>query len=153
MRLDGENGRIESLKMAGLQDARFFFGFADQVVGLVEAGRERLFNEEIEAGLKQRGRDRVMLHGGHRDAGGVDVKLRGEQFFGSGKDGNGELCGCFLRTARIGLDGGDQSHAEAGGLKLAQDAQMIAAKCAGARDGNAHNIARGRLAFGHFSHF
>jgi hypothetical protein len=153
MRLDGENGRVESHKMAGLQDAPFLFGLANEVVCLIETGRERLFHEQIEAGFEQSRRNGVMLHGGHGHAGGMNVKFRGEQFFGSCKDGNGELRGCFLRTDRVGLDGGNESDAEAGSLKLAQNAQMIAAECAGAGDGNTHNIAWRRLASGRFGHF
>ena len=38
----------------------------------------------------------------------------------------------------VGLDRGDQSYAPAGRLKFTVDTKMVAAKCAGADDGNAY---------------
>jgi hypothetical protein len=36
--LDGEHGRVEALKVTGLQDAAAFGGAGDEVVGLGEGG-------------------------------------------------------------------------------------------------------------------
>lgn len=88
-----------------------------------------------------------MLDGGHGHAGRVDAELCGEQLFDTREDGDGELRGGFPRATGVGFDGGHQSDAEAGDFELAQNAEMVAAKGAGAGHGHADAIA-GRIADG-----
>jgi hypothetical protein len=77
--LDGKDGGVEALEMAGLQDATAFFSAGDEIVSFRKAGGERLFNEEIESGVEQRGGHLVMMYGGHGDGCGVEVEIGGEQ--------------------------------------------------------------------------
>ena len=53
LRLNCQNRRVEALEMSGLKDSPMLFGDRNQFVGLRGCGRERLFDEQIEAALKQ----------------------------------------------------------------------------------------------------
>jgi hypothetical protein len=78
--LDGQDGGVEALQVAGLKDALAIAGFPDQVVGLREAGGEGLFDKQIEARIEQGGGDGMMMNGGNGHAGRVEMKIGGEQF-------------------------------------------------------------------------
>ena len=51
--LDGKDGGVEALEMAGLQNALALFGAGDEVVGFRKAGGERLFDQQVEASIEQ----------------------------------------------------------------------------------------------------
>jgi hypothetical protein len=139
-RLDGEDGGVEALEMAGLENAVFFFGPADEVVGLSKAGGEGFFDEQVEAGLEQGGGDGVVMDGGYGHAGGLGVEIGREQFADAWKDGNGKLRSGFPGTGGVGFDGGNEGRAETGCLQLAQHAEMIAAEDAGSGDDHAYGM-------------
>ena len=64
--------------MAGLEDAAALFSARDQVVGFGECGGERLFNEQVEAGIQQRRGDGMVVDGGNGDGRSVQMKVGGE---------------------------------------------------------------------------
>jgi len=95
--------------MAGLQDAFFLAGFddAEEVVGFSEGGGERLFDEQVEARLKQRRGYRVVVNGGDGDGGGVDLEVGGKKLVDGGEDGDGVFRSGVGSAARVRLDCGD----------------------------------------------
>ena len=70
---DRFEGGIEALDVADLNDAVSAPGGLDDGIRLVERRRKRLFDEHMDAVLEKRRRHRVMLHGRHDDAGGIDL--------------------------------------------------------------------------------
>ena len=116
----------------------FFTGHIEQFIGLSERGGYRLFDEQIETGLKQHGRHRVVMHGGNGNRRRVEAEIRREQFFNRGEYGDGVVGFRVGGACAVRLDCSDQSNALAGGLKFAVDTKVVAAKCAGADDGNAY---------------
>jgi hypothetical protein len=133
---DGEDGGIEALEMAGLQDALTFLSAVDEIVGFRKAGGEWLFNQEIESGVEQSRGHGVMMHGGHGDSCSVEVQISGQQLL-NGREDRDRVFGLRVGGAGgVGIDGGDEGDTEAGGFKFAIDAQMIASKGAGAGNGD-----------------
>lgn len=134
LRLDGEHGWVEALEMTGLKDALLLFGERDEFISFGECGREWFLDEHIEAGFEQCAGYCVMLHGGHGDAGGIEVQVGAEQFFCRSEDGNGVLCRRLRGSRGIRLNGRYEGYGNPGRFKLAIDTKMVAAK--GARAGN-----------------
>ena len=66
---------VEALQMPDLEDPPARAREVDQRAGLGEAGRDRLLDQDVQAGLQQPARDRAMLPGRHRDARGLDPSL------------------------------------------------------------------------------
>jgi len=118
LRLHRQHGGVEALKMAGLQDAFFLAGFddAEEVVGFSEGGGERLFDEQVEARLKQRRGYRVVVNGGDGDGGGVDLEVGGKKLVDGGEDGDGVFRSGVGSAARVRLDCGDEGYAVTGCL-------------------------------------
>jgi hypothetical protein len=135
--LHGEDGGVEALEVAGLEDAVTTVRAGDEIVGLGEGGGERLFDEQIEAGVEELRGHGVVKDRGHGDRGGVEMKVGGEQGLGSGEDRNSVLGGVVLGAGGIGIDGGNQGDRLTGLFQLAIDAEVILAEGAAARDGNA----------------
>lgn len=71
-RLHGENGGVEALQVAHLQDALVQFGATNQVVGFVQAGGDGFFHQDVEAGFKELCSNGMMLHGRNGDRNGVE---------------------------------------------------------------------------------
>jgi hypothetical protein len=138
-RLDGEDGWVEALQVAGLEDEVALIGKADEVVRVGEVGGEGLFDEEVDAGIKQGGGHGVVMDGGNGNCCGVDFEAGREELFRGGEDRNGVFGGGVGGTGGIWFDGGDQSDAEAGGFKLAIDPEVVAAESAGAGYGDTQN--------------
>ena len=134
--LDGEDGGIETLQMAGLEDAVAIRGSGKQVVGFGQRCGEGLFDQQVEAGFEQRRGYGVVMDGGNGNSGGVEAEIGGEQCRHVWKNGEVVFGGGFGGAGGVGLDGGDQGATLPGGLKLTVDAEMVAAKCAGAGDGD-----------------
>jgi hypothetical protein len=130
--LHGKHGGVETLKMAGLQNAAFLFGKRHKFVGLREGRREWLFNEQMEPGIQKGARYCVVMDSGNGNGSGVEMKISREKFVERGEDGNDKSRLRFSGTGRIGLNGRNQGDSLTGGFKLAIDAKVIAAKCAGA---------------------
>lgn len=89
LRQDGKHGGVEALEVPGLQDALVLYGQIEQFISLSERGGYRLFDEQIEPGLKQHGRNRVVIHGGNGDRRRVEAEIRREKFFNRGEYGDG----------------------------------------------------------------
>jgi hypothetical protein len=134
---DGENGGVEALKVAGLDDATGIFGTNDEVVGLGEICGQGLFDEQVDAGVEEQSGDGVMMDGRHGHAGRIEIEIGGEEFFDRGKDRDLVLRGCFPGASRIGLDGGNKRDTFTGRFQFAIDTEMVAAECARSGDGNA----------------
>lgn len=139
LRLNGQNGRVEALEMAGLKDALALFGECNQFICLGRSGGEWFFDEEIEAGIEQHRGNGIMLQGGDRNCGCIEVEIGGEQFFDGGEDGYGVFAFGFGGTSRIGLNRSDQCDPVAAGFEIAIDAKMIPAESAGSDYGNTTN--------------
>jgi len=137
--LDGENGGVEALKMAGLEDAAAPFSAGHQVVGFSECGGEGLFNEQVEAGIEQRRSDGVVVDGGNGYGRSVQMKVGRQKRFDAREKGDGVFLGGFGGAGWIGLNGGDECNTEPGRFQLAIDTKVIAAKGAGAGNGNAQD--------------
>ncbi len=60
----------------------------EQFIGLSERRGYRLFDEQIEIGLKQHGRNGVVMHGGNCNRGRVEVEIRREKLVNRGKYGD-----------------------------------------------------------------
>jgi hypothetical protein len=84
--LDGKDGGVEALEMAGLQNAPAFLRAGDEIVSFRKAGGERLFNQEIESGVEQSRGDLVMMYGGHGDGCGVELQIGGQQLLNGRED-------------------------------------------------------------------
>ena len=54
LRLHSKHGRVESLKVAWLQDAPVLLGQCNKIVGLRKRPSQRLFDEKINACIKKR---------------------------------------------------------------------------------------------------
>ena len=134
--LDGKDGGIEALEMAGLQDALAFLRAGDEIVGLRKAGGERLFDEEIESGIEQCRGHCMMMNRGHGDGCSVEVKVGGEQLLDGGEDRDRVFGFGVGGSSGVGIDGGYESNTETGGFKFAIDAQMVASKGAGTGNGD-----------------
>lgn len=137
---DGLYGRVEPFEMADGKDAIVFVGQGDQVVGFVESRGDGFFDQHMDVGLKQLGRDLVVAGGGGADAGGVDVELaprdRGQKRL-NGKEGCGRRRGCCAFGARrIGVNYRGEMDGVTGGLELAIDADVVAAERAGTANGD-----------------
>ncbi len=118
---------IETFQVADLRDAAVSFGCSDQLVGLGHAGRQRLLDQHVHAGLHQLTSDREMQNGGNGDRDRVDPfrnKLSG------GKEGAGfEFSGDGLCAREIVIGYAHELNAicRVGG-KLAVNAGMIASE-------------------------
>jgi hypothetical protein len=136
--LDGQHGGVEALKMAGLKDELLsgstLFGECNQLVGFSKRGGQRLFDQQVEAGLEQGGRDGVVMNGGDGDRGGIQLQIGGEKLVNGREDGNLVLSFGFGGAGRVGLDGRDQGDALAGCFELAIDPEMVAAESSGSND-------------------
>ncbi len=146
LRLDGEDGGIEALQMAGLQNALALFRALDQIVGLGERGGQRLFDQQVEAGIEQSRSYLMMVHGGNGDAGGVQMQIGRQQFVHGREDGDC-VFGCRIGCAgAVRFDGCHQCNAEAGLLQFAVNTKVIAAKGPGSGYGYAQNRSAGYFA-------
>jgi len=134
--LDGENGGVEALEVAGLEDFFLFPCQGNEVVGFSEGGGKRLFDEQVEPGMEQRGGYRVVMDGGNGDGGGVETEVRGEQRGRVWKNGDGVSGSGVGGAGGVGLDGGDQGDSVIGDLQLTVDAKVVAAEGAGAGNGD-----------------
>jgi hypothetical protein len=65
--------------MAGLEDAVGALGANDEAVGFSEGCGQGLFDQQVEAGIEQRGGYVVVMDGGNGNAGRVDFDVGGEQ--------------------------------------------------------------------------
>lgn len=137
--LDSEDGGVEALKMAGLEDAAALFSASNQVVGLGECRGERFFDEKIDASIEQGRGDGVVVNGGNGDGGGVEMKVGGEERTNAGEDGDGVFFSGFGGAGRVRIYGGHESNTEASRFQFAIDTKVIAAKSAGAGNGNAQD--------------
>jgi len=143
---DRKHRGIEALEVAGLNDKLSAFGAGNEVVGLGEICGQGLFDEQVDAGIEEPHGDGVMMDGRHGDAGSIEIEIGGEEFFDGGKDRDLVLRGCFPGASRIGLDGGNKRDALTGRFQFAIDAEMVAAECARAGDGDAQLISAGYCA-------
>jgi hypothetical protein len=142
---NGKHCRVEPFKVARLDDAVFFRPF-DKIIRLLKCCSQRFFNQQVDAGVKQFGRNGMMVHGWHGDGGGVEIEIGGEKFFDRGKNRNLVLSCSFLGASPIGFDRGNQRYAFTGQFQFAIDPEMIAAECARARNGNAQLACTGYFA-------
>ena len=111
-------------------------GTPDQVVGLGQSGRERLLHQQVQAGIQQRQRNRVMLHRGNCNRGCTQACVGVQHLLHAGKDRNPVLRLDRRRAPRIRLHAGGQLHAGARLLQLAINAQMVAPERSGAHYGH-----------------
>jgi hypothetical protein len=72
-RLNGEDGGVESLKVADLQDAAMLLRNGDEIVGFRSVSRDGLFNEEINLSLQQWSGDCVVLRSGNTNGCRIDA--------------------------------------------------------------------------------
>ena len=66
------DGRVEALEMPDLQHAAAAHRQLEQRLALLDRRGERLLDQDVDAGLEQVARHRVVTRGRHRDAGAVD---------------------------------------------------------------------------------
>ena len=95
---DGENGGVESLEMAGLQDAVAFGGAGQKIVGLIERSGQRLFDKQVQARIQQRRSYGVVMDCGNGDRGRVELEIGGEQIADGSKDRDGVFCSGLCRA-------------------------------------------------------
>ncbi len=138
----GDRG-VEALQQAYLQDLPAGCRLPDQGIGLGQGDGDGLFQQDIESLGQSLGGHGIMRGGGHADGDRVQVQFaraaRLQARFRRGKDGEVSLLAQHLGRGRIGIRNRGQPHPETGLLQLAIDAQMIAAKGAGAEDGDAES--------------
>ncbi|HTW78191.1 MAG TPA: hypothetical protein VME23_01480 [Terracidiphilus sp.] len=141
-----EHGGVEALEMAGLNNSANTFSARDQVVGFGEICGQGFFDEQVDAGIEEICGDGIMMNGWNGDAGGVEIEVRSEEFADRVKNRDLVLCSGFMGAGRIGFDGGNESYGLTGRFKFAIDAEVIAAKCARAGNGNAQLASAGYFA-------
>jgi hypothetical protein len=147
--LYGKDGWVEALQMANLKDAAMPHGQIDERVCLGQRRGDRLFYQNIDAGLKQCASDRRVGAGGYTHGGGVELDLAG--------GARGEA-GVYVREEaglrKIGLQclpargiAFDDSHKTEGIARscaqFADHPEMIAAEGAGTDDGEPDGWWRG----------
>ena len=149
--VDGEDGGVEALQVADLEDALVTRGQLDERVGFGERGGDRLFDQNIDAGLEQCAGDGGVGAGGDADGGGVELDLAGGARGEAGVDvvedaGCGEnRIAAPAGAGGIAFDDGREADGIAGSCaQFANDAEMIAAEGAGADDGEPDGLSRVR---------
>jgi hypothetical protein len=137
--LDGEDGGVEALKVADLEDAVVPGGEGDEGVGFREGGGDGLFDEAVDAGLKKLRRGVVVMDGGNGDGGGVEAEIGAEGGFYCWEDGDGVLGGYGLGAGGVVLNGGGEGDVGAGGIlgELVVDAKVVGAEGSGSGYGDA----------------
>lgn len=146
-RLDSEDSRVESLKMAGLQDAVVLPGEGDEVVGLLGGGGEGLLDDYVDMLAQQWRGDGEVRGRWDADGGGVDADFvagaRGEGCFNRGVDGNVEFLLESGDASGVGFnDGGERNTAAL--FQFAIDAKMVATEGSSSADGYVNGHRRRR---------
>ncbi len=127
---EGENGGVEALKVADLEDAIVVSGGVEQLAGGVKIGSDGFFDEDIEAGGEQGRTDGSMGLGGHGDDRCIGGGAEGVEGVESG---NGEFSGGRRGAGGIGVvDAGELRARE-----IFENAYVIAAEGSCAGDGDA----------------
>ena len=148
VRLHGEHGGVEALQMANLKGALIPHGQGDECVGLGQRGGNRLFYQNIDAGLKKCTSDRRVGAGGHADGCGVKLDLAGgarsEAAVYVVEEAGLRVIGLQrLPTRGIDFDDGHKTDGSVCGCaQLANHAEMVAAEGAGADDGEPDGMRR-----------
>ena len=133
----GEDGGVEALQMARLQNLFLLFGESDQVVGFGQCCRKRLFDEQVDMSIEQCRGDAVVVHCGHGNGGRIDLNIGLKQIIERRKDGDAILRVRFRGACGVGLKRGDKLDACSGQFELAVDAKVIAAEGSTAGNRNA----------------
>ena len=81
----------------------------------------------------------MVVHSGNGDSGGVEFQIGGQQLIDAGKDGDAVFGFVVGGSGGVWFDDCSERDTKPGGLKLAVDAEMVAAKGTGADDGNFQN--------------
>ena len=106
----GIDGRIEALEMPGSKDAAVAARRRKQPIGFGERGGEGLFDEQIEAGLKQLAGDGGMRDGRHTNGRGMETEICREKLIDGRKARDRVLGDGGGAGDRVGFDNGGQHH-------------------------------------------
>jgi hypothetical protein len=109
LRLNRKNRWIEPFKVTGLENALVLVGDREQFICLCGSGGERLFDKQIESGLKQDRCDGMVLQGGNGNGSGVEIEVGCEELLDGGEDRDGVFGPGFRGACGIGLNCGDKS--------------------------------------------
>jgi hypothetical protein len=146
--MDGEHGGVEALQVAYLEDALMTRRELNQRVRFGERRGDRLFDENIDAGLEQCTGDGCVGAGGDADGGGVELDFaegtRGDTGVDVGEDvavGKGGVQ--RLGAGGIAFDDSGEADGSVGArAQFANDAEMIAAEGACPDDGESDGLSR-----------
>jgi len=126
--------------MADLHDARILICDSNQVVGFGCAGRDWFLYQNVDAGAKQRGCDRVVKRSGYANRGGVDadfVSAPGREHFVHRKeDRNGPFASEGSGSRAVRFDNCAEFDGLPGVLQLMINAKMIATEGSCSADGD-----------------
>jgi hypothetical protein len=145
----GKDGRVEALQVADLKDALVTRGQSDERVGFGQRGGDRLFDQDIDAGLEQCAGDRGVGAGGHAYGGGMKLDLAGGMRGEAGVYvveymGLGKIRLQRLPARGVAFDDGREADGVAGSCtQFAKNAEMVAAEGACADDGEPDGLWRG----------
>ncbi len=106
----GANGRIEALEMSDLHDAFVPRRDLDQFVGFRQGSRERLFNQDVDAGFHESAGNGEMMHRRRGDGCGSDFAVRGEHLLDRAEGPAAELACNRICSIELGIDHPHQPH-------------------------------------------
>jgi hypothetical protein len=145
----GEDGGVEALQVADLKDALMTRGHSDKRVGFGQRRCDRLFDQDIDAGLEQCAGDCGVSAGGHAYRCGVKLDMAGGVRGEAGVyvveyPGLGKIRLQRLPARGTAFDYGCKADGVAGSCaQVANHAEMIAAEGACADDGEPDGLRRG----------
>ena len=123
------DGRREALDMPDLEDDAGTLGARDKIVGGGAVDRDRLFDEDVHAGIEEIAGNRVVEAGRNCDRHGIDLA---DQRAVVGEGLGAGLGGIALGTGTVGIGDGDQNGTGMPGIV----AHMVPPESAGPDDAN-----------------
>jgi len=131
--LNGENGWVEALEVADLEDAVVLGGELNEVPGALEIEGDGLLDEDVEAGFDELTADFGMGNRGHRDYAGIGVI---GEFLERGEGARVKFCRCGGGCLFVAI----KDAGELGTGEIFEYADVIAPECAGSGNGDADSF-------------
>ena len=142
----GADGGIEALEVSDLRDALVLGGEVNEFVGFVKRSGERLFDEDVDAGLHEFAGDVHVMDCGSGDGRGLQLAVRGEHLRDGAESFAGEFAGDRIGAGSVGINDAEKADRLALLFEFFVDAGMVASEDAcpddGDGDGSRQRISR-----------
>jgi hypothetical protein len=125
----GQYCGVKSLEMADLKNAVMFAREIDQGVRVLKRPGNGFFDQSVNPGSEQLGRDGGMLEGGYHNRGGAHLGFGEQEIFNGRIDRNLEFLPERFRYGLVWIDDRCQFDWSVSLLKLAPNTDMVAAEC------------------------